>query len=409
MHYTTNQIFKQLSLGEGSHSEFKQVVMAKHGVRSPNEDAIASEMVAFANSNGGTIFLGVDDDGIVRGFPKDRLKDIEHWIINVATNSCDPPLNPSLQWEYLPMPNGENATILLVKIPKGLYVHITSSGRHYVRVGSTKQLLKGPMLPRLYQERERTFIFDEQLVPGTTIDDLDQSKLESYFGGHSKTLSWVDLLRNTKVISRIDDDLFRTTVTGLLIFGTSPQNYMQNAYIEAAVYKSIQFTSDDLVHSERIESTVDTQIESAIKFVDRFMLKPARKPAGRIEYPQYDLRAIREAIVNAVAHRDYSIRGSKIRMFLFSDRIEIYSPGDLPNAITIELMAYRVFTRNQLLVNFLSRIKASSTGKVILESRGEGVRTILSICKSHSGQTPVYNLYGEELVLTIWAKPSPHE
>ncbi len=92
-------------------------------------------------------------------------------------------------------------------------------------------------------------------------------------------------------------------------------------------------------------------------------------------------------------------------MFLFSDRIEIYSPGDLPNAITIESMAYRVFTRNQLLVNFLSRIKSTSTGKVILESRGEGGRTILSIGKNHSGQTPMYSLYGVELVLTIWAKP----
>lgn len=409
MHYTSNQIFKQLSLGEDSHSEFKRVLMGKHGVRSPNEDAIASEMVAFANSQGGTIFLGVDDDGIVRGLPKDQIKDVEHWIINVATKNCDPPIQPLLQWEHLPTPDGSMAIILLVKIPKGLFVHITNSGRHYLRVGSTKQMLKGAMLARLFQERERTFIFDEQSVPGTTIDDLDQRKLEHFFDGISKTIPWLDLLRNTKVISRVDDDPFRPTVTGLLIFGTEPQNYMQNAYIDAAVYRSIDFTSDDLVHSEHIEGTVDVQVERAIKFVDRFMLKPARKPAGRIDYPQYDLLTIREAIVNAIAHRDYSIRGSKIRLFLFSDRIEIYSPGNLPNAITIESMAYRVFTRNQLLVNFLSRIKSPSTGKVILESRGEGVRTILSIGKDHSGRTPIYNLYGEELVLTIWAKPSPHQ
>ncbi|MCY4234609.1 MAG: putative DNA binding domain-containing protein [Bacteroidetes bacterium] len=409
MHNTSTQILKQLSLGEDSYSEFKRVIMGKRGVKSPNEDAIASEMVAFANSQGGTIFLGVDDDGIVRGLPKDQIKDVEHWIINVATKNCDPPIQPLLQWEHLPAPDGSMSIILLVKIPKGLFVHITNSGRHYLRVGSTKQMLKGTMLARLFQERERTFIFDEQSVPGTTIDDLDQRKLEYFFDGIPKTIPWLDLLQNTKVISRVDDDPFRPTVTGLLIFGTTPQSYMQNAYIEAAVYRSIHLTSDDLVHSERIEGTVDIQIESAIKFVDRFMLKPARKPAGRIDYPQYDLRAIREAIVNAVAHRDYSIRGSKIRLFLFSDRIEIYSPGDLPNAITIESMAYRVFTRNQLLVNFLSRIKSPSTDKVILESRGEGVRTILSLGEVHSGRTPINNLYGEELVLTICAKPSPHQ
>ena len=265
------------------------------------------------------------------------------------------------------------------------------------------------MLTRLYQERECTFVFDEQLVPSTTMDDLDHRKLEHHFYGIRNSIPWIDLLRYAKVISRAGDDPFRPTVAGLLIFGHAPQNYMQNAYIEAAVYRGVHCTPDDLVHCEHIEGTIDNQIESAIRFVNRFMLKPARKPARRIDYPQYNLSAIREAIVNAVAHRDYSIRGSKIRMFLFSDRIEIYSPGDLPNAITIETMAYRVFTRNQLLVNFLSRIKSPTTGKVFPESHGEGVRTILSLGEDHSGQTPIYNLYGEELVLTIWSRPSPHD
>jgi len=409
MRHTSLEILKQLSMGEDFHAEFKEVKLGKHGVRSPNMDTIAADMVAFANSIGGTIFLSIDDDGIVRGLPNDQLKIIEYWIINVATHNCDPPIDIILQWEHLPAPDGSIATILLVKVPKGLFVHTTNNGRHYLRVGSSKQILKGVRLARLYQERERTFMFDEQLVSGTTIDDLDQRKLEYYFDGIPETIPWIDLLRNTKVISKVDDDPFRPTVAGLLVFGTALQNYMQNAYIEAAVYRSIHLTSDDLVHNERIEGTVDVQIENAIKFVDRFMLKPARKPAGRVDYPQYDLHAIREAIVNAVTHRDYSIRGSKIRMFLFSDRIEIYSPGDLPNELTVESMMYRVFTRNQLLVNFLSRIISSSTGKVILESRGEGVRTILNISESHAGQTPIYNLYGKELVLTIWAKPSPHE
>ena len=139
------------------------------------------------------------------------------------------------------------------------------------------------------------------------------------------------------------------------------------------------------------------------------MLKPAHKPAGRIDHPQYDIRAVREAIVNAVAHRDYSIIGSKIRVFLYSDRIEISSPGGLPNTLTPESMAYRVFTRNQLLVNFLSGVRSPVTGNAFLESRGEGVRTILNLSESHSGRLPVYDLHGEELLLTIWAKPSPHE
>ncbi|MBM4049205.1 MAG: transcriptional regulator, partial [Planctomycetes bacterium] len=167
--------------------------------------------------------------------------------------------------------------------------------------------------------------------------------------------------------------------------------------------------SDDLVHSELIEGRVDAQIDDATAFVDRFMLKPARKPAGREDHPQYDIGAVHEAIVNAVAHRDYSIAGSKIRLFLFSDRLDLYSPGRLPNTLTIETMPFRVFTRNQLLVSFLSRMKSRRTGRAFLESRGEGVRKILGASEAHSGRRPVYAHFGEELRLTIWAKPSPHE
>ncbi|MCY4224541.1 MAG: ATP-binding protein [Bacteroidetes bacterium] len=158
MHYTQTQIFKQLSLGEDSHSEFTQVITGKRGVRSPNEDAIASEIAAFANSYRGTIFLGVDDDGILRGLPNDRLVEIEHWIINVATKYCDPPIRPLLQWEHLPITDGSKSPILLVKIPKGLFVHITNSGCHYLRVGSTNKYSKGQCLPD-YTKKENVHLF----------------------------------------------------------------------------------------------------------------------------------------------------------------------------------------------------------------------------------------------------------
>ncbi len=118
----------------------------------------------------------------------------------------------------------------------------------------------------------------------------------------------------------------------------------------------------------------------------------------------YNLDVVDEAIVNAVAHRDYAISGSKIRLFVFADRIELYSPGGLPNTITLDEMPYRTFTRNQLLVGFLSRIRSKRTGQVFLESRGEGVRKILEDGEAHSGRRPEYTLFGDELRLTLWAK-----
>ena len=124
---------------------------------------------------------------------------------------------------------------------------------------------------------------------------------------------------------------------------------------------------------------------------------------GETGRPQYDIDVVDEAIVNAVAHRDYSIAGAKIRLFLFADRLELYSPGGLPNTIKLHDMAYRTFTRNQLLVSFLSRIRSKRTGEVFLESRGEGVRNILQDGEAHSGRRPQYALFGEELRLTLWA------
>ncbi len=290
------------------------MTLETRGVQSPDTEAIADEMVAFANAEGGTILLGVDDDGIVRGLPNDRLRDVEDWIINVATNNCNPPIRPILHREQLLRPDNKDAVIILVEIHRGLFVHATKSGRHYERVGSSKQILTGSLLSRLFQERGRDFVFDEQPIPTATINDLDQNKLDRYFGSAPKTISWHDLLLNTEIATKARGDVIHPTVAGLLAFGKMPQNHLPLTYIEAAVYRSIHLTSDDLVHTEQIKGTMDVQIEGAIKFVNRFMLKPARKPVGRIDYPQYDIHAIQEAIVNAVAHRDYSVRGSKIRI-----------------------------------------------------------------------------------------------
>jgi ATP-dependent DNA helicase RecG len=383
-------------------------VLGDRGVRSPNTEDMAGEMVAFANAEGGAIFLGVDDNGIVRGLPEIRLAEVEGWVVNVATDNCSPPLRPLIRRERLSRPDGSAGIVMLVEVRRGLYAHGTTTGRHYVRVGSSKQVLIGPPLARLFQERGRAFVFDEQPVPTAVIDDIDQISLQRFFESQLPSIPWPDLLRNTRIVSAADRGLERPTVAGLLVFGTAPQEHLRSAHIEAAVYRGEELTSDALVHSDSIAGRVDAQIDGATGFVERFMLKPARKPAGREDFPQYDVGAVHEAIVNAVAHRDYSIAGSKIRLFLFDDRLELYSPGGLPNTLTIETMPYRVFTRNQLLVSFLSRMKSRRSGRAFLESRGEGVRRILSASEARAGRRPVYELFGDELRLTIWAAPSPH-
>ncbi len=404
---TKEQILDQLKAGEDGRAELKELRLKARSVLSPNAEDMAGELVAFANAEGGALFLGVTNDGVVQGIPEDRADTVEQWIVNIATNNCEPPIRPLIRKEILPRPDGAEELVLLVEVRRGLYVHRTSGGRYYLRVGSTKRDLRPPELARLLQQRGRSFVFDEQQVLTATREDMDQDRIEAFFGG-SPEIGWSDLLRNTRVMARDEDGADRPTVAGMLAFGRDPRRHLASAFIEAAVYRRDRMTSDDLVHADQIAGRVGDQIDDATAFVERFMLKPARKPAGREDFPQYAIGAVHEAIVNAVAHRDYSIAGSKIRLFLFADRLELYSPGSLPNTLTVETMPYRVFTRNQLLVRFLSGMKSPKSGRAFLESRGEGVRRILQASEAHSGLRPSYQLFDEELLLTIWAKPSPH-
>ena len=396
---TQDAILAQLRAGEDGRAEFKELRLGARGVVSPNAEDLAGELVAFANAGGGTVFAGVDDQGNAVGVPADQLDGVEQWALNAATHNCDPPIRPTVRKAVLPAGPGGDRHVLLIEVPRGLYVHRTAGGRYYIRVGSTKRDLTPAELARLFQQRGREYVFDERSVPSATVEDLSRPRLEGFFG-RSPTIPWLDLLRNTRVTSRDEVGVDRPTVAGLLVFASEPTDFLASGSIEAAAYGGTRLSSDDLSHAERLAGPVSDQIDAGIAFVARFMQK---LPGGAAAY---DIDVVDEAIVNAVAHRDYAIAGSKIRLFLFADRLELYSPGRLPNTITLQDMAYRTFTRNQLLVSFLSRIRSKRSGNVFLESRGEGVRKILEDGEAHSGRRPEYELFGDELRLTLWAKGS---
>jgi ATP-dependent DNA helicase RecG len=404
---TMVEIRTQLSAGEDSYTEFKELRVDSGAVASLNAESFAGEMVAFANAEGGVIFLGVTDAGVVSGLPDDAIGRTEAWVVNVASSNCDPPIRPVIRRLRLPDPAGTERSVLLCEVRKSLYVHRTAGGRWYVRVGSQKRDMTAQELSRLLQQRGRAYVFDEQPVMTATREDLDPGALERHFAA-AAGIPWLDLLRNTKVLARDESGTDRPTVAGLLAFGREVRAHLPSAFIEAAVYRGARLDSDDLNHSESIEGPAAQQIDRATGFVNRLMLRPARKPIGRRDYPQYSLGSVHEAIVNAVAHRDYSLSGAKIRLYLFTDRLELYSPGGLPNTLTLESMPFRVFTRNQLLVSFLSKMRSAATGLAFLESRGEGVRRILEEGERHSGRRPEYRLLdGQELLLTLWAAEPP--
>ena len=133
---TTEQIEARLRTGEDGFTEFKQVRLGKRSVVSPNGESFAGEMVAFANAEGGAILLGVADDGTIEGIPEAALGTVERWVINVATNNCDPPLRPAIRKMLLPGGDGGERTVVVVEIRQSVFVHATTGGRWLVRVGS---------------------------------------------------------------------------------------------------------------------------------------------------------------------------------------------------------------------------------------------------------------------------------
>lgn len=152
---TAEEILCQCHAGEDSRAEVRDIRFGKRGVVSPNAEDFAGEFVAFANASGSAVFRGVDDSGTVHGISADRNGTTERWPVNVATNNCNPPIRPDVRNVCLPATGGDEKPILVVRVPRGAFVHQTSRGRYYARVGSTKKRLTSPELAQLFLDRGR--------------------------------------------------------------------------------------------------------------------------------------------------------------------------------------------------------------------------------------------------------------
>ena len=399
---TREQVLNQLRAGEDGRAEFKEVRLRDRGVISPDTEDAAGGLAALANAAGGVLFLGIDDSGAVRGIPPEHVDTVENWIVNVATHNCEPPIRPILRKVLLPGPAGDEQRVLLAEVPRGLYVHRTSGGRYYMRLGSTKRDLTPPGLVRLFQQRGREYVFDEQPVLAASVDALNRNRLEAFFG-RSPTIPWLDLLRNTRVTFRDEDGVDRPTVAGLLVFGTEPTEFLASGSIEAACYRGTRLSSDDLIHAEQLAGPVSDQIDAGIAFVARFMQVPSDKRPSNDDDVPHDLDMLTKP---SSTPSPTATTPSPARRSACSCSPTAWSstaPASCPTPST-STTCPTAPSPNQLLAIFLSRIRSKRTGQVFLESRGEGVRKILQDGEAHSGRRPMYELFGEELRLTLWAK-----
>lgn len=407
------ELYEKIRLGEDSVLELKAVRFRGDKVIGPRRDDLADELAAFANTNEGILVLGIDDTAHeVEGIPLERLDAVEDLLRSVCNDSIKPPLGVRIIRLQLPDSAGAHQPVIRVDIPRSLFVH-KSPGGYMQRVGSSKREMSPEILARLFQQRSqaRLIRFDEQAVPDTSLSDLTPPLWERFTRHTSEPAEAVLLKRN--ILTRDSADAIRASVAGVLMCSEEPDACLPGAFIEAVRYVGTEADSDRQLDAQQIRGPLDEQIRQAMRFLVRNQRVAATKEPYRVEHPQFSVRAAFEALVNAVAHRDYSIHGSKIRFFMFDDRLELYSPGPLPNTVTIESLSLRQSTRNELVTSLLTECPVRQLGASVgrttfLERRGEGVPIILKESEALSGRRPVYRLIDDaELVLTIFSAGLP--
>ena len=394
------ELLEKIYLGEDATIEFKRAL--------PHRNSLADEIAAFANARGGVILIGVDDDGEIVGIDRHTLDTAEKTVIEICADSIDPIV--LIFTEKLRI---DDKNLLKIEVPRSLFVHKTANG-YFMRQGSSKREMPTEQLARLFQTRSqaRIIAFDEQFVPNTDKKTLREPLYQRFLTEEAAEDEMDDLLLKRRLLVK-DGEQHRASVAGMLMCHEKPDDYLYNSFIQAVYYLSTEKDANYQLDAKDFKGPLDQQIIDAFKFVQKYNAVAARKAIGRIDYPEYNMRAVFEAIVNAVVHRDYSKTVSKIRLFMFDDRLELYSPGALANTVTVDNLRYSQATRNELLARLLSEIRLDDDmerqvkRKHFLERRGEGVGIILNESEALSGKTPVYEVFNEELRLTIFAAKPP--
>ncbi len=403
------ELLQTIKNGEDSLLELKDLRIKGNKVIDPDSRSIADEFAAMANTNSGTFIFGVDDKSrVITGIAQENLDIVETWLRTICNDQIDPPLNCIIRKKTVFDEVSRN--IIIVDIPKSLFVHQSPDGYFY-RIGSSKRKMTTEFLARLIQQRSQTRLirFDEQSVPGSSLSDLSPKLWEKFKSPLTK-FSDEEFLLKLKLVTKDEENNIVPTVSGILMATEEPHKFINNAYIQAVSYRGLERNANYQLDALDITGSLDEQIEKALFFVKKNMKIAARKIPERQDIPQYSINAVFEAIVNAVAHRDYSIYGSKIRLHMFDDRLEIFSPGSIPNTMTIDSLPLRQSARNELVTSLLAKCTVKNTVGLtverthIMDKRGEGVPIILSESLKLSGKKPEYKLLDDsELMLTIFA------
>jgi ATP-dependent DNA helicase RecG len=338
---------KRLLLGEDSRTEFKSV--AKAGFRL-DADEIAKQIAALANSGGGEVFVGVEDDGTATGVGTVQQADaLMRQIVSASQQNLNPPL-----WCGISKVNADGQIVLVVSVP-GFHPQRPFRARqiYYVRDASTSRVATREELERILQSP--SFHFDEQPISGATTEDLDQVAIDRFLAeAYSPAVRDEAKGRYLTALKCIDSGGV-PTVAGILMFGKEVGRWLPDARVSAVRLPGTALSGTFLDKTEIDGSLID-QADLAMAFLSRHLLNPSHVEGMQRKDLGVPEQVLREAIVNALTHRDYRA-ASQVRIFVFDDRFEIINPGILLNHLTLDSIRIGGITqrRNPVIAALLSR------------------------------------------------------
>jgi ATP-dependent DNA helicase RecG len=356
-------LLTEIALGEDSTRQFKQDIR--------NGDSLASEMAAFANANGGTIYIGVDDKGNTPGLSQEDVSRINQLISNAASQQVRSPL--TVQTENIALKN--KRIIIVLTIPKGIdKPYFDKNGVIWLKTGADKRRVNTKEeLRRLFQISDQ--FHADGLPTKASIDKIDKLRFRDFLHD-AYELAYPDspaelsrLLQNMNLANE-DDTL---NLAGVLMFAEKPEWIKPQFVVKAIRYPGNQIHVSEYVDTEDFSGPLRKIFDNALAFIMRNLHKvQAGRDVNAPGLSEIPKSVFEELLVNALVHRDYLVN-APIRIFIFDNRIEIISPGHLPNNLTVEkIRTGNANIRNPILVSYVAK------GLLPYHGLGSGIKRALA-------------------------------
>ncbi len=351
-----------VSLGEDSSRQFKEDVR--------NADSLAADLVAFSNSEGGNILIGVADDRSIPGLDADDVRRINQLIANTATQHVRSPILPRTE----NVPIGDDRVVIVVTVSPGIdKPYFDRQGIVWVKSGSDKRRIQSKEeLRRLFQSVD--LLHADEVPTRAGIQLIDRLRFRDFLSDVYQQ----ELPENDDALTQLLDNMNlastgRLNLAGLLLFGRQPQLTKPAFVVKAVSYPGTVVDVNQYLDSEDFEGPLSKVFKDALSFIIRSLPKQQQSQGinepGRLPIPRI---VFEELLVNALIHRDYFIE-SPIRLFIFENRLEIISPGNLPNHLTInKIRAGNSVFRNPILAYYAAK------GILPYRGLGTGIRRVLT-------------------------------